>query len=124
MAKKMAESIQCPCGQKIKDHNDYLLLFLKKDMGEIDILCPNDYCYLRELGFLKFDIGEKNDVIFEKGRFYAPYVTWNATKMTEEATVRILKQHLIDITEKTIDWERIKREHISDNQKPSLQESS
>ena len=55
----MTESIQCPCGQNIIDYNDYLLLFLKKDMGEIDILCPNDYCYLRELGFLKFD-----DVIF------------------------------------------------------------
>ncbi len=124
MAKKMTESIQCPCGQNIKDYNDYLLLFLKKDMGEIDILCPNDYCYLRELGFLKFDIGENLEVFFEKGRFYAPYVTWNATKMTEETTVRILKQHLIDITEKTVDWERIKRDHISDDHKTSIQESS
>ncbi|MHA2074450.1 MAG: hypothetical protein ACW97X_07510 [Candidatus Hodarchaeales archaeon] len=120
----MTESIQCPCGHDIKDYNDYLLLFLKKDMGEIDILCPNDYCYLRELGFLKFDIGESGDVIFEKGRFYAPYVTWNATKMTEEATVRILRQHLIDIAEKNIDWERIKKDHISDKQTSSLQESS
>ena len=120
----MTESIQCPCGQNIKDYNDYLLLFLKKNMGEIDILCPNDYCYLRELGFLKFDISESEEVIFEKGRFYAPYVTWNATKMSEAATLRILKQHLIDITEKVVDWERIKKDHISDEQKPSLKESS
>ncbi len=98
--------IQCPCGQKIQKHTDYQLLYLKKDMGEIDILCPNEYCYLRELGFLRFSIKNKK-IIFEIGRFYAPYVTWNATIMSEEKTVRKLKQHLVDITEKNVQWQKI-----------------
>ena len=103
-----AIQIQCPCGQIIKDYRDYLLLYLKKDMGEIDILCPNEYCYLRELGFLKFSF-ENDQIKFERGRFYAPYVTWNSTRMNEEETIKILKQHLIDITEKNVTWGKIKQ---------------
>ena len=103
----MSETIQCPCGKTIEDHTKYDLLYLKKD--EIDILCQNEYCYLRELGFLKFDIeAETSKINFEAGRFYAPYVTWNATRMSEEKTVEILRQHLIDITEKLVEWDKIK----------------
>ncbi|MHA2224088.1 MAG: hypothetical protein ACXAC8_02715 [Candidatus Hodarchaeales archaeon] len=111
----MSESIQCPCGQIIEDYTKYILLNLKKEIGEggeIDILCSNDYCYLRELGFLKFNIDEKGKIILEKGRFYAPYVTWNATRMTEEKTVKELRVHLVDITEKLVQWDKIRKEHI------------
>ncbi|MFX0013148.1 MAG: hypothetical protein ACFFB2_04910 [Promethearchaeota archaeon] len=106
----MSESeIQCPCGQYIEDYSKYLLLHLKKEMGEIDILCPNEFCYLRELGFLKFHVDTNGKIKFDVGRFYAPYSTWNATRITEEATVKILKQHLIDITEKLVDWVKIRK---------------
>lgn len=102
----MSETIQCPCGQTIKGHTDYELLYLKKD--EIDILCQNEFCYLRELGFLKLDIDdETHKVSFQSGKFYAPYVTWNATRMSEELTVKVLRQHLIDITEKLVEWDKI-----------------
>ena len=103
-------TIQCPCGRKIHDYSDYSLLYLKKDSdegGEIDILCKNDYCYLRELGYLKFSMDKAKKVTLEKGKFYAPYVTWNATRMTEERTVEILKKHLVDITEKLVQWEKV-----------------
>ena len=107
----MSEStIQCPCGRKIHDYSDYSLLYLKKEAGEggeIDILCKNDYCYLRELGYLKFRIDKDKKVIFEKGKFYAPYVTWNATRMSEDRIVKILKQHLVDITEKLVHWQKV-----------------
>ena len=105
-------TIQCPCGQPIHDYTDYLLLYLKKDSdegGEIDILCRNDYCYLRELGYLKFTIDKARKVTLEKGKFYAPYVTWNATRMSEARTVEILKIHLVDITEKLVQWEKVLR---------------
>ncbi len=101
--------IQCPCGQTIEDYKKYLLLYLKKDMGEIDILCPNEYCYLRELGFLKFNVDDFGKINFEKGRFYAPYSTWNATRISEVSTVDILRQHLINIAEKLVDWEKIRK---------------
>ncbi|UCE12987.1 MAG: hypothetical protein JSV04_12445 [Candidatus Heimdallarchaeota archaeon] len=106
------QEIQCPCGQYIEDYSKYLLLHLKKEMGEIDILCPNEFCYLRELGFLKFGIDESGEIDFDIGRFYAPYSTWNATRITEESTVKILKQHLIDITEKLVDWDKVKKGFI------------
>ncbi|MHA2297731.1 MAG: hypothetical protein ACXADA_17010 [Candidatus Hodarchaeales archaeon] len=101
------EQIQCPCGQVIIDSSEYQLLFLKKEMNEIDISCPNEYCYLRELGFITFK-WEKGDIVLDKGRFYAPFVTWNATKMSEEQTIKKLKKHLVDICEKHVQWDRIK----------------
>lgn len=116
----MSNTIQCPCGQLIEDYTKYSLLYLKKDQNEIDIGCPNDYCYLRELGFLKFDIDETGKINFEKGRFYAPYVTWNATRMTEDNTVRVLKQHLIDITEKHVQWDKV----IKDFKKKEAEKAS
>ena len=72
-------------------------------------MCKNDYCYLRELGYLKFNIDDSKKVILEKGRFYAPFVTWNATRMSEERTVTELKKHLVDITEKLVNWEKVTR---------------
>ncbi|NHJ01163.1 MAG: hypothetical protein EAX86_03430 [Candidatus Heimdallarchaeota archaeon] len=112
-------AVQCPCGYTIEDYRNYLLLYLKKEMEEIDILCPNEYCYLRELGFLKFNVTETGEIKFKKGRFYAPFVTWNATRMSSEMTVKILKQHLIDITEKSVRWDKVKRGAIS--KKPESQ---
>ncbi|MHA2363079.1 MAG: hypothetical protein ACXAC7_03915 [Candidatus Hodarchaeales archaeon] len=100
--------IQCPCGQIINDYTQYHTLFLKKDQNEVDILCPNEYCYLRELGFLKFEIDDSGEITFEKGRFYSPFVTWNATRLNEETTIKMLKQHLIDITEKHVHWKKIR----------------
>lgn len=116
------EEIQCPCGQYIEDYSKYLLLHLKKEMGEIDILCPNEFCYLRELGFLKFRIDKAGEIEFDIGRFYAPYSTWNATRITEESTVKILKQHLIDITEKLVDWEKVKKGFIQKEEKEKSEE--
>ena len=99
--------IQCPCGQEIKTYNQFILLYLKKDLGEIDILCPNEYCYLRELGYLKIEINDNSDIKFEKGKFYSPFVTWNATRITEDRTRKMLKDFLIDITEKLVQWDKI-----------------
>jgi hypothetical protein len=106
-----SDNIQCPCGQIIEDFSKYHTLYLKKDLGEIDILCPNEFCYLRELGFLKFEINESDDIVFHKGRFYSPYVTWNATRMSEEKTIERLREHLIGITEKLVSWKKVKLDY-------------
>ncbi len=116
--------IQCPCGQFIENYSQYHLLYLKKEMEEIDILCPNDYCYLRELGFLKFTIDESGHIHFDKGRFYAPFVTWNATRMSEETIVEILRQHLIEITEKHVSWKKVKEDFLKKKEtKQTLEEA-
>ncbi|MFX0209782.1 MAG: hypothetical protein ACFFDT_27620 [Candidatus Hodarchaeota archaeon] len=93
-------------------------------MEEIDILCPNEYCYLRELGFLKFTIDESGHIQFNTGRFYAPFVTWNATRMSEETIVEMLKQHLIEITEKHVSWKKVKEDFLKkEKTKQTLKEA-
>lgn len=115
--------IQCPCGVYIKD-NQYKLLYLKKDIGEIDILCYNDLCYLKELGYLKFHVDELQKINFNKGRFYSPFVTWNATRMSEEKASDVLKRHLIFITENLIDWQKVIEDYKANIDKKREKETS
>ncbi len=106
MAEGSGEYVQCVCGRIIKDASEYKLLFLKKEQNEIDILCPNDTCYLRELGFIQFKLeGDKPKVT--KATFYSPFVTWNTARLGKEKAVNLLKQHLKDIVHKYIDWPKI-----------------
>ena len=99
------DRIQCPCGTFIEDPNDYKVLYLKHEMKEIDILCPNDACYLRELGYVKFEI-ENGKAKFKEASFYPPFVTWNSGRLGFEKADKILKEHLKAIV-KNIDWDRI-----------------
>lgn len=103
------ELVQCPCGRIIRSVDDYKVMFIKKEMLEIDILCPNDSCYLRELGFIKFRM-EGDKAKFEKAVFYPPFVTWNASQMGHEKAERILKEHLKKLVLERIDWEWVARE--------------
>jgi len=100
--------IQCPCGRVIKDPSEYKLLYLKKEQNEVDILCPNDTCYLRELGFVKFRVDENGEIRLEKASFYPPFVTWNVARMGREKATKTLREHLRWIYSKGIDWEKIK----------------
>ena len=104
MAKEL-NKIQCPRGRIIEDPEEYKVLYLKHEMREIDILCPNDACYLRELGYVKFDI-ENGKAKFKEASFYPPFVTWNAGRLGFENAEKLLKSHLKHIVER-IDWERI-----------------
>ncbi|RLE94956.1 MAG: hypothetical protein DRN04_01585 [Thermoprotei archaeon] len=104
------EKIQCPCGRIIEQPSDYKLLFLKKELNEIDILCPNDTCYLRELGYIKFKV-EDDNVKIESATFYPPFVTWNAARLGREKALKILREHLKTIVQKHIDWNKIKEDY-------------
>ncbi|HID91234.1 TPA: hypothetical protein EYP44_04660 [Candidatus Bathyarchaeota archaeon] len=104
----MQERVQCPCGRIITNADEYNLLFLKKEMYEIDILCPNDSCYLRELGYVKFEM--RGDAArFKEASFYPPFVTWNTARLGDDA-MRLLKGQLRDIVVKVIDWAKIARD--------------
>jgi len=100
-----SERIQCPCGRYIEDPDDYKVLYLKHEMKEIDILCPNDSCYLRELGYVKFEM-EGGKAKFKEASFYPPFVTWNSGRLGFETTDKLLKEHLKNIV-RSIDWDRI-----------------
>jgi len=102
------EKIQCPCGRMIESGDEYKVLYLKHELREIDVLCPNDACYLRELGYLKFDLS-KGQAKFREASFYPPFVTWNSGRLGFDAAEKALKSHLSQIVRK-IDWARIGRE--------------
>ncbi|MFX1284073.1 MAG: hypothetical protein ACFFB5_10480 [Promethearchaeota archaeon] len=102
-------TVQCPCGKMIESTEDYQLLFLKKEMNEIDILCPNDTCYLRELGFITFEKIDtpKKQIKLNQAVFYVPFVTWNATRLTEKKAAEILKKQLIDLVQNHVEWHKL-----------------
>ena len=101
--------IQCVCGRIIKDPSEYKLVFLKKEQREIDILCPNDTCYLRELGFVQFIFeGDKHKII--KATFYSPFVTWNTARLGKEKALKLLKEQLKTIVKERIDWNKMREE--------------
>lgn len=97
---------QCPCGHKLNNSSEYNILYLKKEMREIDILCPNSVCYLGELGFIKFEITD-NQAELKHTRFYSPYVTWNATRLGEDKASMLLKSHLKELITEKINWRQI-----------------
>ncbi len=109
MAEKKEVVIQCPCGRIIRSVDEYKVMFIKKEMLEIDILCPNDSCYLRELGFIKFRM-EGDKAKFEKAVFYPPFVTWNASQLGREVAERMLKEHLRKLVMERIDWNWVAEE--------------
>jgi len=102
------ERIQCPCGRIIENPDEYKVLYLKHEMREIDVLCPNDACYLRELGYVKFNL-EKGQAKFREASFYPPFVTWNSGRLGFDEAEKMLKSHLSQVVRK-IDWKRIGRE--------------
>ncbi len=103
--------LQCPCGKEYRDPMEYKLVFVKKEQCEIDILCSNPACHLKELGYIKFKIDKTHrKVHVEIASFYSPYVTWNNTRLGKEKAMRLLESHLRFILEKRIDWKRIMEE--------------
>jgi len=101
--------IQCVCGRVIKDPSEYKVVYIKKENREIDILCPNDTCYLRELGFIQFTLeGDKPKVT--KATFYSPFVTWNAARLGKDKANEVLKLHLQALIKRYIDWNKIVEE--------------
>jgi len=103
------EYIQCVCGRLIKDPSEYKVVYIKKENRELDILCPNDTCYLRELGFIQFRLeGDKPRIT--KATFYSPFVTWNVARLGKEKATQLLKQHLQMLIRRYIDWNKIVEE--------------
>lgn len=102
----MSPALICPCGRSIEDASEFKLLYLKKELNEIDILCPNDNCYLREVGYIKFEIVDGKPK-FKEASFYPPFVTWNASQMGRDTAIAELKATLKKLVER-IDWTMIK----------------
>lgn len=111
MSSEEQQYLQCPCGKTYKSPDEYKIVFIKKEQCEIDILCANPACHLKELGYAKFKVDrEQKKVHVEIASFYSPYVTWNATRLGREKAKRLLEKHLRYIVEQRIDWTKIASE--------------
>ena len=107
-----SEDIQCPCGRTIEDPKEYKILFLKRELQEIDVLCPNDSCYLRELGYIKFELKD-GEAKFKEASFYPPFVTWNSSRAGAGNAEKKLKTNLKQIA-KRVDWKRLSKKEEED----------
>lgn len=101
--------IQCVCGRLIKEPSEYKVVYIKKENREIDILCPNDTCYLRELGFIQFTLEDEKPKIL-KATFYSPFVTWNTARLGKERATELLRVHLQQLIRRNVDWNKIVEE--------------
>jgi len=100
--------LQCPCGKEYRSPDEYKIVFVKKDQCEIDILCVNPACHLKELGYVKFKVDRESEkVLVEIAAFYPPYVTWNTTRLGREDALKLLNEHLMHIVKKRIDWRKV-----------------
>ncbi len=104
--------IQCPCGRVIRSAKEYKLVFLRRGALEIDILCPNEFCHLKELGYIQFDVSSDGEIKFKRARFYSPFVTWNASRLGFDVASRVLKEHIKVIVREIVDWSKIKNEML------------
>ena len=99
------EGLQCPCGRLIKNPKEYEILFIKKKLYEIHILCPNQGCHLEELGKIRFFLTGKAAKV-EEAFFNTFFYSWNSQQLGEEKTKMLLEKHLKTIVAK-IDWQAI-----------------
>lgn len=102
----MPEKLQCPCGRIIDSANDYDAIYLRHEVREVAILCPNNNCYLRELGYVRFEI-DGDEAKVKEAAFYSPYITWNIDQLGNEKAIENLKTHLHELVSKVIDWRKI-----------------
>lgn len=103
------EYVQCVCGRVIKDPSEYKVIYIKKENREIDILCPNDTCYLRELGFILFTLSEDKPKIV-RATFYSPFVTWNVARVGKDRAMEMLRLHMQALIRRYVDWGKIVEE--------------
>lgn len=100
--------LQCPCGKIYSSPNDYTIVFVKKEQCEIDILCSNPACFLKELGYVKFIYDKDNSrVKINVASFYPPYVTWNTTRLGKDRALKLLETHLREVISRSINWKKV-----------------
>jgi len=102
----LSGKLQCPCGRIIDGPKGYKALYLRRGLREIAILCPNDSCHIRELGYVRFEI-EDREAKIKTAAFYPPYISWNINQLGNEKAVEALKTHLHELVAKVIDWQKI-----------------
>jgi hypothetical protein len=93
---------QCPCGRLIRSPKEYSIFLLNLREHEINVLCPNEGCYLGELGRIRFTTKGRSWSI-EEASFNSFFLSWNSDRLGEERTKDLLESHLRDVI-RGIDW--------------------
>gem|GEM_PF-6995905 len=94
--------VQCPCGRLIRSPREYRIFLFNIREHEINILCPNEGCYLGELGRIEF-VTKARSWVIEEASFNSFFLSWNSDRLGEERTKALLESHLKNVIG-GIDW--------------------
>ncbi len=82
--------LECPCGAKILHHGELRLEWKRENESQVHIICPDDSCYLREVGHIRFE-RNGHEVRLKKVMFYPPFSSWNLARLGRERGNKLLK---------------------------------
>lgn len=94
--------VQCPCGRLIRSPREYVVFLMNIGEHEISLLCPNEGCYLEELGRIRFTVKGKSRTI-EEASFNPFFFSWNSDRLGEERAKALLESHMKNAID-GIDW--------------------
>jgi len=106
--------LECPCGAKIVHQGELRLVWPQKDENQLYILCPDDSCYLKEVGYILLRRGG-NEVRLNRVIFYPAFSSWNLARLGRERGNSLLKQLAKELRKRRVSWEDLGRpRHPSD----------
>jgi len=100
--------LECPCGAKITHPDKLRLVWKGREEDRLDILCPGDSCYLREVGYI--ESRRDGDEVRLKGvTFYRPFSSWNLSRLGRERGNKLLSDLARGVVKRKVSWAQMDR---------------
>ena len=98
--------VQCPCGRIIRSPKEYRVFFMREIGNVVYLLCPNERCYVGELGNITFSIHGRSAKV-DRAFFNMLFYSWNSEQLGEKTAKILLEDHLKTIVTRDINWQTI-----------------
>jgi len=100
--------LECPCGARIAHPDELRFVWIGREKDRLDILCPDDSCYLREVGCIEFK--RCGDEVRLKGvTFYRPFSSWNLSRLGRERGNKLLRDLARGLVRRKLSWTQLDR---------------
>jgi len=104
--------LECPCGARIVRSDEVRLVWTGRD--RIDIVCPGDSCYLKEVGYIGFSRhGDK--VRLKRVSFYPPFSSWNLSRLGRERGSKLLDDLARGLMKRKVSWAQLDQSRQATN---------
>ncbi len=100
--------LECPCGAKIVHQGELRLALTQRGETQLYILCPDNSCYLREVGYIRFK-RDGDKVRLNKVIFYPPFSSWNIARLGRERGSKLLRQLAAALMKREVSWKELDR---------------